>query len=124
MHPQTAAAAGFVCPNPHIASQVDIIVDETYAPDPTAYDLAAFLGTFNLTAADKAKYKWLAGAVPKASCCCCCTAAHSQRNVDVSVLRRPYLFDQEYFSREAPLSAVASASVGRALASSGLCSSV
>lgn len=32
-----------------LCAQVDIVVDETYALDPTAYDLPAFLATFNIT---------------------------------------------------------------------------
>jgi len=45
-------------------SQVDVIIDETYAPDPTAYHLTALLQTYNLTVAEVAQYKWL-GSNPK-----------------------------------------------------------
>ena len=43
---------------------MDIIIDETYAPDPTVYHLTAFLQTYNLTKAEVAHYKWL-GSNPK-----------------------------------------------------------
>ena len=49
-----------VCPS----VQVDVIIDETYAPDPTTYHLTAFLNTYNLTMADVAEYKW-GGSNPK-----------------------------------------------------------
>ena len=32
-----------------LLGQVDILVDETFAVDPTAYDLAAFMDTYNIT---------------------------------------------------------------------------
>lgn len=86
-------AAGFLASTLRASSQVDIIVDETYAPDPTTYDLAAFLATFNLTSADKAKYKWLAGATPKASCCAGAPSSAAFRAAvsHSTILVRPYL---------------------------------
>ena len=45
--------------------QVDVVIDETYIYDPTTYDLAAFLESFNITstrAAANASFPFLRNA--------------------------------------------------------------
>ena len=45
-------------------AQVDVLIDETYAVDPTSYNLTTFLATYNLTEASVANYSW-GGSTPK-----------------------------------------------------------
>ena len=39
--------------------QVNVLVDETYAPDPTQYNLASFYSNYNITPADNSSYYFL-----------------------------------------------------------------
>ena len=39
--------------------QVSVLVDETYAPDPTQYNLASFYSAYNITPADNSSFSFL-----------------------------------------------------------------
>ena len=53
--------------HPTLASipQVDIVIDETYAVDPTMYDHAAFLSNYSISAADAKTLSFLNGTAPQ-----------------------------------------------------------